>query len=66
MIFKGSTWEDKLELAPDTVEEMLRSNVPMAKLGSINDIMGYIRWFLSDANSYATGCKFTIDGGQTI
>ena len=27
---------------------------------------GFIKWFLSDENMFATGSTYTIDGGQSI
>lgn len=66
MLFQGSTWEDKMKRNPDFVSSVLREKVPLKRLGKIEDIMGFIKWFLSDENKFATGGKYTIDGGQTI
>ena len=66
MFFEGSSWETKLEKNPAAVSKMIKGKVPLEKLGKVPDIMGFIRWFLSQENKFATGSKFTIDGGQTI
>ena len=66
MLFEGSTWEDKIQQDLDLVRDVLREKVPLKRLGKVEDIMGFIKWFLSDENTFATGSKYTIDGGQTI
>jgi 3-oxoacyl-[acyl-carrier protein] reductase len=66
MLFEGSTWESKSKQDPNAVNEMLRAKVPLRTLGKAESIIGFIKWFLSDENMFATGSKYTIDGGQTI
>lgn len=66
MLFEGSTWERKSQKDPKAVSDMLREKVPLGTLGKPDNVVGFIKWFLSDENMFATGSKYTIDGGQTI
>ena len=66
MIFSGSTWETKKINEPDAVTTMLNSVVPLHRFGEVDDIVGFIEWFISSKNKFSTGSSFTIDGGQTI
>ena len=63
MIFEGSTWHEKLEKDPAQVEKTI-SNVPLKKLGSIEEIFGLIFWFLTSKSQFATGTSIRLDGGQ--
>ena len=38
-------------------------NVPMARLGEPNEIVGTALWLLSDSASFVTGAVIPVDGG---
>ncbi|AOW10817.1 SDR family oxidoreductase [Flavobacterium gilvum] len=41
-------------------------NVPFARFGKPQELIGALIWLLSDASKFVTGSKVTIDGGFTI
>lgn len=44
-------------------QERLRGRVPIGRLGTVDDVVGLVRYLLSDAAAYVTGQVLTIDGG---
>ena len=44
---------------------MLDQNVPLNRLGTIEDVANLVLWLSSPASSFVTGTIFTVDGGQT-
>lgn len=42
------------------------SRVPAGRLGTPADVVGLVRWLLSDAADYVTGQDLTIDGGLSL
>jgi len=65
IIFKGSTWEEKLETNFDQVQEYLSINVALNKLGTPDDVANVVVFLASPENNFATGQVWNIDGGQT-
>lgn len=43
--------------------ESLLNNIPLNRLGSVDDVSGLVAWLASDEASYVTGSTFIIDGG---
>ena len=43
--------------------DILRSNIPIKRLGKPNEIANIVNWLASDENSYLTGQNIIIDGG---
>jgi NAD(P)-dependent dehydrogenase (short-subunit alcohol dehydrogenase family) len=50
--------------AADWVEKLV-SNVPLGKLGTVDDIAYGVLYLASDESSYVTGAELVIDGGRT-
>jgi len=44
-------------------QQRLLPRVPAGRLGRVDDVVGMVRYLLSDAASYVTGQVLTIDGG---
>ena len=65
IIFKGSTWEEKLETNFDQVQKYLSNNVALNKLGTPDDVANIVVFLSSPENNFATGQVWNIDGGQT-
>lgn len=38
---------------------------PMGRLGHVDDIVGAMLWYVSDASRYVTGTMIPVDGGFT-
>jgi NAD(P)-dependent dehydrogenase (short-subunit alcohol dehydrogenase family) len=47
------------------LEDKLRSQIPMGRLGRPIDIAYAVRYFLSDESAFVTGCDLAVDGGLT-
>jgi NAD(P)-dependent dehydrogenase (short-subunit alcohol dehydrogenase family) len=45
--------------------EWLRRNTPLPIDGSVDDVVGTVRWLVSDAGRYVTGQTVVVDGGWT-
>ena len=43
----------------------LLAGLPIGRLGDPGDLVGIVRWLVSDASSFATGGFFPVDGGLT-
>jgi 3-oxoacyl-[acyl-carrier protein] reductase len=52
------------ELTESRRQQILR-RTPLGRLGTIDDIVGVVRFLLSPAASFITGQTFVIDGGLT-
>jgi NAD(P)-dependent dehydrogenase (short-subunit alcohol dehydrogenase family) len=51
---------------PDDPDRLVRHlpQVPMARIGSADEVAEAILWLLSDAASYVTGSVITVSGGR--
>ncbi len=65
ILFPGSVWERKLAEDAGAVERMLRSDVPLARLGRPEEIGDLVACMASPRCGFATGTVWTLDGGQT-
>lgn len=50
--------------APDA--ETLVPAVPLARLGSVDDVANAVAFLASDESSYMTGHSLVVDGGRTV
>lgn len=65
ILFEGSIWNKKLMEDEQKVLEMLEQDVPVKKLGQVQDI-GELCCYLSSPHAkFITGSIFVADGGQT-
>lgn len=51
--------------ATDDHLEAFVADVPLGRLGTVDDIAGLVVFLASDASAYCTGAEFVIDGGLT-
>ncbi len=59
--------EGMTRLAPDeATRELVRSGVPLGRLGSVDDIGLAVLWLASDAAAYVTGVVLPVDGGSGL
>ncbi|MEB3185786.1 MAG: SDR family oxidoreductase [Cyanobacteriota bacterium] len=64
ILFPGSTWEKKLSNDPEGVQRMLDSEVPLARLGMVEDIANLVLYLSTNHANFVTGSIWTVDGGQ--
>lgn len=48
---------------PDTVEQQMIAQVPLRRVGSVQEVAQVVTWLLSDASSYVTGENILVTGG---
>jgi len=53
------------ELAGDRLGE-LAADVPLGRLGGLDEVAGVVSWLLSDDASYVTGATIVVDGGASL
>jgi 3-oxoacyl-[acyl-carrier protein] reductase len=65
IFFAGGTWEKHLETRRESVEAMLRTEVPQGRFGTPEEIASLAAFLCSERAGFATGSCFVVDGGQT-
>ena len=65
ILFKGSVWERKIKENPHEVNRMIEKDVPLSRLGNVNDIVNLVLWLSSPLSGFNTGSIHVCDGGQT-
>ncbi len=54
---------NKSLLADKVKLDSLLANIPLGRLGQVDDVAGLVAWLASDEASYVNGSTFVIDGG---
>lgn len=63
--FSGSTWDLKLKKEKLKTLNYIKKNVPLNKLGNINNVIEAVCFLLQNDN-FMTGSEIIVDGGQTL
>jgi 3-oxoacyl-[acyl-carrier protein] reductase len=64
ILFPGGTWERKRAEDADAVEQMLRREVALARLGTPQEIADLVAFLASPRAAFSTGAIYVADGGQ--
>ena len=65
IIFEGSIWDKKLKSNSMAVNQMLKNEVPLNKLGCSDDVANLVLFLSSPVSNNITGSIWASDGGQT-
>ena len=65
IFFKGSIWDKKMQDNSKKTKKYIKSNVPLNKFGSVDDIFSICKMLSENNNKFITGSLFKLDGGQT-
>lgn len=65
IMFKDSVWEKKISENEKQVMRMLKTEVPMNRFGTVDEITNLVVFLSSECSSFTTGSIFVVDGGQT-
>ena len=65
ILFEGGSWERHLANRRESVEGMLKNEVPMQRFGTVEEIASLACYLCSPLAGFATGSCYVMDGGQT-
>jgi 3-oxoacyl-[acyl-carrier protein] reductase len=65
IVFEGSVWEKRMAEDAGGVQQMLERDVPLARLGTAQDVAALAVYLASPRSGFATGGIWRLDGGQT-
>jgi len=65
IIFPGSTWDSKLTTDESGVRNMLDREVPLNRLGSLDEVADVVVFLASARAGFVHGANWIVDGGQT-
>ena len=64
-IAPGYIATEMLQQIPETQQASIRKNIPLRRLGSVEEVAALTRFLASKGGAYITGQTFVIDGGLT-
>ena len=64
ILFTDSTWDKKLKDNKSAVEEMLKKEVALNRLGKAEEVADAVHFLASSKASFITGSLLVVDGGQ--
>ncbi len=65
VLFPGGEWDRKLGERRGSVEQYIRSEVPLQRFGTLEEIADTVIFLASARASFITGACVVVDGGQT-
>jgi 3-oxoacyl-[acyl-carrier protein] reductase len=65
ILFPGGSWERHIEQRHDEVMNYIRTEVPLGRFGTPEEIADLVVFLSSDRASFITGACVIADGGQT-
>lgn len=65
-IAPGFIKTEMTEVLSDKVQESIKSNIPLKKMGNTEDVANLLAFLASDSASYITGQVINVDGGMAM
>jgi 3-oxoacyl-[acyl-carrier protein] reductase len=64
--FLGGSWDQKVKQDSKSVSNLIKSNVPMKRFGTPNEVSDAAVFLCSKRASFISGSVLVVDGGQTV
>lgn len=65
LMFSGSSWERRQQADPEGIAAFVRSDMPLGRFGSPEEVAAVVAFLASDRASLVSGACWTVDGGQS-
>jgi 3-oxoacyl-[acyl-carrier protein] reductase len=65
LMFHGSSWERRQQADPEGIAAFVRSDLPLGRFGTPEEVAAVVTFLASDRASLVTGASWAVDGGQS-
>jgi 3-oxoacyl-[acyl-carrier protein] reductase len=65
LMFPGGSWERRQQADPDGMAAYVKSELPLGRFGTPEEVAAVVTFLASDRASLVTGASWTVDGGQS-
>ena len=66
VVAPGFIFTEMTEKIPSAHLKAMVKNIPMRRMGTVEDVAGVVEFLLSSKATYVTGQTFVVDGGITL
>ena len=65
LMFPGSSWERRQQAHPQGIAAFVKSDLPLGRFGTPQEVAAVVTFLASDRASLVTGATWAVDGGQS-
>lgn len=65
LMFPGGSWERRRNADPDGIAAFVKSDLPLGRFGTPEEVAAVVAFLASGRASLVTGACWTVDGGQS-